>query len=92
MPPQAQPSTEELMSSLVRSFKTFYNKFVQSEPKLELEQKSQSSQAKDPAKLILGELEKAKKQLKKVEGLSEDVHKGYKKQKEEKDQVKTKKK
>lgn len=78
------------MSSLVRSFKNFYSKFVQSQPKIEVEQKGQGQQNKDPAKLILGELEKAKKQLRRVEGLSEDVHKGYQKQKEDKEKTRKK--
>ena len=42
---------------------------------------------KDPGKVIISEIERVRKQIKKVEKISLDVHKGYNKQKEEKEKV-----
>ena len=41
--------------------------------------------SKDPGKLILAEIDKARHQMKKVEHLSNEVHRGYHSSKEDKE-------
>ena len=43
--------------------------------------------SRDPGKMILSEIDRVRKQVKKVEQLSDEVHKGYNKQKQDKDKL-----
>jgi hypothetical protein len=91
IPPHLKPTTEELVGSLIKCFKEFYQRYVQTQ-RLDIERKGERGRGADPGSLILGELERASKQLRKTENLAEEVRFGYTRQKEEKELVGKKKK
>lgn len=83
VPEKPKPTTEELVTSLIKRFKDFYSKHVRGDPKLELPEREGGRRRDDPGESIMDDIGRMGKQLKRTENLSIEVKTGYAKQKEE---------